>query len=346
MPLTDWLVQFGRAITPQPTQADLLLRLGKMRREIRSLEEKLQLAAQTEAVPDLPRFAGSAFTDLITEYSSDLISIHKITGEYVYVSPNSERFFGWSSRQLLGQSLYELVHPDEAPELDRVDDTGHLQRSDDPKVRYRIRTASGTYRWVETRATNTDDQQHMVCITRDVHSEMLAEQQRASLADELRRLAYTDSLTALPNRLAADEMLRREFSLSFDLGQSMAAAIIDVDKFKLVNDTKGHQAGDEVLKATANAIQDSKRDKDFAARWAGDEFIVIQPHTREDQAFLALERLRESVGSSGHDVTLSIGVADSRGVTNVDELLHRADTALYRAKALGRNRVISFEDPR
>jgi two-component system cell cycle response regulator len=125
---------------------------------------------------------------------------------------------------------------------------------------------------------------------------------------------------------------------------------MDIDHFKSVNDTHGHDIGDEVLREFANRISANIRGIDLACRYGGEEFVVVMPDTDVDFAYTIAERLRKSVETTpieisrapgALNVTISIGIAASAGGDdNAEKLLHRADQALYRAKREGRNRVI------
>jgi diguanylate cyclase (GGDEF)-like protein len=131
--------------------------------------------------------------------------------------------------------------------------------------------------------------------------------------------------------------------------------MFDIDYFKRYNDQLGHPAGDEALRAVAQALAGAARSGDMAYRYGGEEFLVLLPEQTLASATVAVERLRDAVQELGlrHPenppsgvVTISGGIAESTAddPIAVDEWLHRADVALYRAKALGRNRVVAFED--
>jgi len=165
-----------------------------------------------------------------------------------------------------------------------------------------------------------------------------------ALVDANRRLAeqaLTDHLTGLANRRHGAHELERAVALAVRHGHTLALARIDVDHFKEVNDTHGHQGGDEVLAEVARRLARAIRGGDELARWGGDEFVVIQPATDRAGAGRAAERLRAAVAAEpigDIDVTISVGWAHWAGDTP-DDLLARADRALYRAKDAGRNSI-------
>jgi diguanylate cyclase (GGDEF)-like protein len=175
------------------------------------------------------------------------------------------------------------------------------------------------------------------------------EQTNQLLAQALERetvLARTDALTALNNRRYFMKLARHEFSAAMRYAQPMSIALIDIDHFKRVNDSYGHQQGDHVLQKLAAIIRTEVRDSDLSARFGGEEFIVLLRNTDEADALTQLERLRLRIesaqipaGAGIFHVTASIGVAQMLASDSLDALIGRADAALYRAKASGRNRV-------
>ncbi|MGY8525624.1 sensor domain-containing diguanylate cyclase [Paracidovorax citrulli] len=164
---------------------------------------------------------------------------------------------------------------------------------------------------------------------------------------ELKHQARTDALTGLPNRMHSNERLAEAFAWFRRSDMAYSVLVLDVDYFKRVNDTFGHAAGDDVLRHVAAILRSSIRRTDFAGRIGGEEFLVILPDTRAEQAGAVAEKIREAIASStiapvGH-VTASIGVQQVlAGDANADVAVTRADDALYRAKAAGRNRVMTW----
>lgn len=177
-------------------------------------------------------------------------------------------------------------------------------------------------------------------------------QKLESDATESRRLAGVDSLTRLANRRLFDETLGKEWARAARAKQPLAVIIADIDRFKLHNDTYGHQAGDECIRQVAAVLKRTlRRPADLAARYGGEEFGVILPGADIAGAHAVAERMRLQVEGLklphvnnvvGHDVTISLGVAimvpDARVSSSV--LVAAADEALYKAKAVGRNQVI------
>jgi two-component system cell cycle response regulator len=200
-------------------------------------------------------------------------------------------------------------------------------------------------------------------LTRPVDKNELVARARTQLrkkryADRLRHnvqlsleMAITDQLTGLHNRRYMSRHLDTLLSSAKKNDRPMAFVIMDIDFFKQVNDSYGHDIGDEVLKEFANRINANVRGLDLACRYGGEEFVVVMPDTDLAFACNIAERLRQSIETTpvkisrapgALNITISIGIAKTEGEGDTaDALLHRADQALYRAKRSGRNRVVA-----
>lgn len=164
-------------------------------------------------------------------------------------------------------------------------------------------------------------------------------------------LAVTDALTGLNNRRYLDSHLKILFERAVARGRPLSICITDIDRFKAINDTYGHDAGDDVLRELANRVRSSVRGADLACRYGGEEFVVVMPDTSMETAAAVAERLRMSIEDtpfrlkqSGQEisVTASLGLATTSQFTDTPELLLKcADKALYEAKNSGRNRVVA-----
>jgi len=164
--------------------------------------------------------------------------------------------------------------------------------------------------------------------------------------EEQRQKALLDPLTGLPNRAAWSEHLEREMLDWHENGGHLAMAILDLDHFKRINDNYGHLAGDKVLKIVADQLRKRLRGRDFIARFGGEEFVLLFPQTSPAAAAQMAELLRATIEACPFHfkgervvITASIGLGAFRSGERGDQVLKRADTALYRAKDLGRNRV-------
>ena len=162
--------------------------------------------------------------------------------------------------------------------------------------------------------------------------------------NNLKDEASKDTLTNLSNRRKLNEVLAQEMVLSQSRGLSLSVIFLDIDHFKVVNDTYGHDIGDEVLIKMSQLLLDVMRVGDFVARWGGEEFIVTLQATTASQAALVAEKIRQKVqdydfGIAGQQ-KVSLGVTQYEGIESKEDLLKRADEALYEAKETGRNKVV------
>lgn len=188
--------------------------------------------------------------------------------------------------------------------------------------------------WAEFRPELTDRDAELL---RLLAAEAAITIHRTDLLARLQSTARTDALTGLPNRRVWDEDLERELARAQRHGGSLCLAMLDLDKFKVYNDTHGHQAGDELLAAAATAWRPELRATDTLARYGGEEFAVLLPHSDLEGARIVVERLLAVVPLGQ---TASAGIAIWDGHERADELLARADSALYDAKHAGRARAL------
>ncbi|NMG67480.1 diguanylate cyclase [Azoarcus indigens] len=261
----------------------------------------------------------------------------------VDLNPAAERMFGHKLADARGRDISLLI-PDEAAlrharfiaERDGGEVEGLLRE-------HTARRADGSAFPIEVTvgSAEVDDLQLHFCIVRDITV-------RKTLEAELNRLANTDALTGILNRRAFIAQGERLSALARRHGRQMALMAVDADRFKSINDTHGHPAGDAVLRALARAVESALRATDLFGRLGGEEFAVLLPETSPEGAAEVGERLLEAVRKCGVPwegselrFTVSLGLtileADDR---NFDSLLQRADQALYRAKRDGRDRLV------
>ena len=167
--------------------------------------------------------------------------------------------------------------------------------------------------------------------------------------EEAREEALTDGLTGIGNRKHFDRALKREAMAATEDGEPLSLIICDIDHFKKFNDTFGHRVGDQVLKVAAKVLKDSVKGRDIAARYGGEEFAVVLPQTKLANAVVVADHIRKTLasrslmnkrsGESYGTITLSLGVSELRLGEPLEQLIKRADEALYHAKRDGRNRV-------
>lgn len=280
------------------------------------------------------------------DLSLDMISIVGFDGCFKSVNPAFERTLGYRPDELVGRSFLDFVHPNDREKTERE----AASLSDGAKTvqfqnRYLAKDAE--LRWLEWTSIPLQDEGLIYGVARDVT-------ERKALEQELERLSHHDPLTGLFNRRRFEEELRRQLAYTRRYGKGGALLMIDLDRFKQINDELGHPAGDEALRHLAAVLGDNlrasdtlARDSDSAtvvARLGGDEFVALLPEADGAGAATAGERLAEALAAApltidGRKVALqiSIGVAtfDEHGIPGEEELLAAADRAMYVAKAGG-----------
>jgi len=161
---------------------------------------------------------------------------------------------------------------------------------------------------------------------------------------ELERISQTDHLTGVYNRLKTDQVIKNEISRAERYGSSFSIMLFDIDHFKQINDSKGHQVGDVALVQLCNLVKSNIRETDLLGRWGGEEFMLVCPELSAAKAGQLAEKLRGLIEDHSFphalQITVSFGVAEYRNGDKPDELLSQADKLLYKAKDAGRNRVV------
>ncbi|MFL5816512.1 MAG: diguanylate cyclase [Conexibacter sp.] len=260
------------------------------------------------------------------------------------------RIFGCHREELIGtRALSAMVDPAHAPTLARGME--ELLRGADAVHRgeYRVVRPDGVHIWLDMSASLVRDAEGHP-LYRLVQALDVTERKTAE--DRLRFLADHDPLSGVFNRRRFESELQRELDLSTSRARSSIVLLLDVDRFKAINDTLGHATGDAVIARLGDALRSRLRSADVIARLGGDEFAAILRRTdlsaaREvarDLQAVAAQRLAGVVGEEHGPVTFSVGLVEIGDGTSADELLSLADRALYAAKAAGRDRVVAERD--
>ncbi|MET9901414.1 EAL domain-containing protein [Streptomyces sp. NPDC006446] len=282
----------------------------------------------------------------LVQGSSDVIMIAAPNGILRYVSPAAAGVYGRDAEELVGSELASLIHPEDlgcvVHEVRRFLAASHVE---EPTTRIECRFRSGDGGWLNVESTVNRHHGGLIFNSRDVT-------ERVRLQAQLQHNAEHDPLTDLPNRALFTRRVQQALSGRRSSDRGTAVLFIDLDGFKAVNDTIGHQAGDELLVQAARRLQDSVRHGDTAARLGGDEFAALivgdggRDRTAREQQILELaDRLRIRLSQpyciDGNDVRVaaSIGVGFAEPGLGAGELLRNADLAMYRAKAAGKGRV-------
>ncbi|WP_179301807.1 sensor domain-containing diguanylate cyclase [Neobacillus jeddahensis] len=270
----------------------------------------------------------------ISEKSQNIIASISVDGLFTYISPNVQALLGYTPEEVIGKLAASFNHPD-----------CHKKFLEHRKMLFihqdtvlfigRVRHKNGEYRWYETTALYIRDESGEIIQTITVGRDIT---ERKEAEETIAHLAYRDSLTDLPNR----RMFNRHVSILLEESKHElhGLMLLDLDGFKYVNDTFGHDIGDLLLVEVANRLTRAVGDKGIVARWGGDEFTIFQSRieSRSDSTLL-LEEIKnliaEPIVIEGHTIfiTASIGAAFSQedGDT-VEMLIKNADASMYRAK--------------
>ncbi|BBD08287.1 diguanylate cyclase [Desulfovibrio ferrophilus] len=270
-----------------------------------------------------------------------MMCIAGFDGFFKQINPAWTKKLGWSEEELLSRPFIDFVLPDDVNST--VDANLILARGKELiGFENRYRCKDGSFRWITWNATPSLEDKVVYAVAHDTTK-------RRKMEETLRKLAAKDSLTGTNNRRHFFELGARAFAGAKRYDRALSTFMLDIDHFKRINDTHGHAAGDEVLKILVQTCQDTLRDSDIMGRMGGEEFAVVLPETNASRAFATAERLREKldkvlVNTQEHEIgfTVSIGVATLESKKDsLEDLLKRADDALYEAKRHGRNRVFS-----
>ena len=285
---------------------------------------------------------------VLAENINDLVCLHAPDGKYLYVSPSCEALLGYRYDEMLGQYPYTYFHPDDRDRIQQEDHAAAIAGKAAP-ITYRMRQKSGDYIWFETLTNPIMDATGQVIqlqtTSRDVSDRIQAQNQ-------LEHEALHDTLTGLPNRNLLMERLELSIRRANRLDDyHFAVLFLDLDRFKVINDSLGHLAGDQLLIVIAHKLQTILREIDLVARLGGDEFVILLDEIKDIQeAIHATQRIFAALQTplmiGGREVytTASIGIVlGTKDYAQASHLLRDADIAMYRAKNKGKARYEIFD---
>jgi len=317
--------------------------LQRSRKKLQSRNQELlnEISERQRAEEALQR-SEEMFRDLVENIGEVICTMDK-DGRVTYVSPVVGQITGYSPAEVVGRSIADFIHAADLPLIESVQTTVSeiLERGE-----FRISTKSGETRWVSISSRPIPDGDRVVGL-RAVMADIT---DRKQAEDQVRYQAYHDALTGLPNRRLLMDRLAMAMAQRRRDDHPLAVMFLDLDRFKLVNDTGGHAVGDELLQRVAERLTNTTREGDTVARMGGDEFLVLLPEVAGvkgtcEIAERILERFRLPWVLAGHEfnVTASIGIAiyPQHGEDS-ETLLKNADTAMYRAKEQGRDNFELF----
>ncbi|MDQ6830958.1 MAG: EAL domain-containing protein, partial [Gemmatimonadota bacterium] len=309
-------------------------------RQLLAVRETSVVLAQTAARESEARFRA------LVQHSSDVITILEVDGTVRYVSPSVERLLGHDADDVVGTRLTELIHPTDIPKA--LAAFGDVARATGPSapITWRLRCADGSWLYVENIATNLLQEPTVAGVvlnTRDVTD-------RKALEEQLTHQAFHDPLTNLANRALFRDRVEHALARTNREPHTVAVLFLDLDNFKTINDSFGHAAGDRLLVSAADRLQQCLRASDTAARLGGDEFaILIEDAPNSETVTQVAERIAAALqrpfvmGEGEMFINVSIGIANTEGTENAEELLRNADVAMYTAKSRGKGLYAIFE---
>ena len=279
----------------------------------------------------------------VSELASDAIITADASARITMWNNSAARLFGHEEREALGRPIAMLM-----PERYLVDqdnayvgfDETRMQRAVGRTVELTGTRKDGTEFPVELSAStwSVGEEKFFTSIVRDIS-------ERKRLESAILTMARTDHLTGLLNRRAGEDTFARELVRAHRYTRALSCVLLDIDHFKRINDTAGHASGDHVLRVMGQLINGRIRGVDSAARWGGEEFLIVLPETTLQGASELAESMRALVEATSFAVvplvTVSIGVAAVEADESAEQTVARADKHLYAAKASGRNRVVS-----
>ena len=267
--------------------------------------------------------------------------------KYIYVSPEFRKMFGYTEEELKNIDAWEVDAEEYREAAKSRVERGLTDINDTYDVIVQGVKKSGERLWMHIHANSIRYKGEVVRIASfiDITDQISREQNILVEKDIYKELSEIDALTQIYNRRAMDAKLTELLNLAKRYNRPLSLIMFDIDKFKNINDTFGHETGDLILKELAAAAKENLRTTDFFARYGGEEFMVITHETPLKTAKELAERLRLKV--QGHDfkigknVTISLGVASLAVGDDEHSIIHRVDSALYKAKESGRNLVCS-----
>jgi diguanylate cyclase (GGDEF)-like protein/PAS domain S-box-containing protein len=283
----------------------------------------------------------------LVQNSSDIITILEADGTVRYVSPAVERITGYKPDEQVGTNAFGSVHPDDCDRA--LDNFAEVLKKPGlhPPLEFRVPHKDGSWRYLEHVVNNLLDDPAVRGVV--INSWDITE--RKDLVEQLSYQAFHDPLTGLPNRALFMDRLEHALTRANRRGSKVAVLFMDLDNFKVINDSLGHKVGDQLLVATAERLKACVRPEDTAARLGGDEFtILVEDVTDVGEVVQIAERiaeiLRPPFALQDQEVfaTISTGITiNSTAHEQPEDLLRHADLAMYRAKHRGRARYEVFE---
>lgn len=280
------------------------------------------------------------YGSLIHSFSGSIF-VWDLTNEELYFSKGMEQLFGYPEKQLKkSKNLWkEIVHQEDWDAL--IKDKKRLLEGDSTKIEFRIQHPKDGEKWIMKIATPIVGEDGKVLL---INGQMIDITERKQVELKLKQMAYFDDLTDLPNRKLLDRHIKKALARSKRHQDPLSVMFIDLDDFKLVNDTFGHEVGDSLLKEVVKRMKSCIREEDLIARVGGDEFVVVFEQTSKQEVEHIAKRIVENVGRPyficDHETSISLSIGISmypNDGMDKETLINRADQAMYLAKFSGKN---------
>jgi len=308
-----------------------------------------QLSLEEKALEEEEKFR------VLSSAARDAIVMMDINGMVTFWNQGAERIFGYTKEEVIGKELHKFLAPDyyyedhnkAMPKFRNSGDGKFVGKTIELKALRKDQSSIA----VELSLTSVKlhNEWNAIGIMRDITDRILAKEELIKAYKKMDILAHTDHLTQLSNRLDMMEKLNYECTRFERSAVQFSIAIGDVDGFKEINDTYGHQAGDEVLSNIAHILQTSIRKQDIVGRWGGEEFILMFPKTTLEGALIVAEKIRKSIEEADFEyeqnkirATITFGVATYDEKMDIDACIKMADEALYKGKKRGKNCVVGL----
>lgn len=339
-----------RRLDPQQERAlEILARQIDMRMELRARAQSLLQTARQLLISSegLRAFINALPVEAYMKDSS---------GHVLFCNDRMATRRGAAGQDLVGKTAFDLYPQDLAKQIDTEEK--YILRTQKASEQYvEIPAANGAnatyWKTIKVPVVQNDGAQALACIAIDMTEEMKREQRLQEMQDalenanrKLRTQSLTDELTGLRNRRAFDLRIAEEMGNAHRRKEPLALALLDIDNFKQLNDTFGHNYGDEALRRTAEVLQSMTRDGDVAFRYGGEEFALLMPDSDEQAAGVVCRRILQAMKMATWEkrlVSVSIGLAILVTGETAEELVHRADLAMYHAKRNGKACWIAYE---
>ncbi len=271
--------------------------------------------------------------------SQDMLCSLDSEGRIVEANGAWERNLGYRPEELVGTYLIDLAHPDDR-EKAIAEAIRAFRGIASTNLENRVFAKDGAVHWLRSSAAVAAEEGMLYARATDITELKRVAAEREELLAKVEELARSDALTGLPNRHALNEQLPRELARARREEGELCLAVLDLDHFKAYNDAHGHLGGDEMLRSCAIAWDSATRGVDLLVRFGGEEFLVVMPGCSLEEGAEIVERLRAVTPG---EQTCSAGLARWDGVESIDQLISRADSALYIAKAGGRDCLVQAQ---